>query len=125
MAQETDEFHHHAILVASDEKVDACATKGCHEEKNDTHACVEGKESEPHEHQIDSDAACPKPEVGEDVHHGKEQHAGGGSLGADVRLQLHDLIRFSTHQPCRSGIVEGKACDGEFEYLPEGNGAGA
>ena len=57
--------------------------------------------------------------MGEDVHHGEEEHTGGGSLGADIGLQLHNLIGFSTHQSCWCGVVKGKARDGEFQYLPE------
>ena len=53
------------------------------------------------------------------MHHGKEQHAGGGSLCTYVRLQLHDFIGLASHQSCRSGIVERKARDGQFQNLPE------
>lgn len=123
VADKTDEFDHHSILVASHEEVDARSTKTSHEEEYDTHSHVDGEDAKRSQYEIDSDTGSPEPEVGEDMHHGEEQHTGGGSLGADVRLQFHDLVGFSTHQSCWCGIVEGKPCDGEFQNLPKGDGA--
>ena len=119
MADELDEFHHHPVLVASNEKIDASTTEAYHEEEHDTHTDINRKNVESRQHQIDSNAARPEPEMGKDVHHGKEQHAGGSALRADVGLQLHNLVWLSTHQSCRSRIVEGEPRDGEFQYLPE------
>ena len=120
---EANKLDYHAILVPSDEEIDAATTEAEHEEEHDGHACPQWQQVPQGKRDIDHDAGCPKPEVGKNVHHGEEQHAGSGPLCTDVGLQLHDFVGFAPHQSCRCGIVEGKARDGEFEDFPEGDRA--
>ncbi len=123
VAEESDEAYDHAVFVAADEEVDAGCAEAEHEEEDDAHADAEGKDAAEGEEEIDEDAGGPEPEVGEDVHHGEEQHGGSGALGADVGFQLHDLVGFAAHESGWRGVVEREAGDGELEDAPEGNGA--
>ena len=51
--------------------------------------------------------------MSQEVHHGIENDAGGGPLGADVLRQLHDAVGFATKAAHGCGVVQGVASDGE------------
>ena len=72
MAEKPDKFDDHTILVAADEEIDASTAEAGHEEEDDAHADIDGQDVEKGESNIDDDAGCPEPEVGKDVHHGKD-----------------------------------------------------
>ena len=62
--------------------------------------------------------------MGKDVHHGEEEYAGGGALGADERLELQNFVGFPTHESCWCGVVEGESRDRELKDSPERNWTG-
>ena len=122
MTDESDELDHHSLLIASDEEIDACSTKAGHQKEHNAHPYIDGENAKRNQYEIDHNARGPEPEVGKDVHHGEEEYTRGGSLGADVGLQLHDFVGFTSHQSCWCRVVKRKACDGEFEDSPERDG---
>ena len=63
------DFHHHAILVTFNEKVDSQSAEASYAEKQNAHSDVDG-----HEDDIQYHGSGPEPEMREDVHHTEEDH---------------------------------------------------
>ena len=114
MAQQLERAHGHSVAVAFHEEIDGQQAEEGHHRQHDAHSPVHRLKNEIQHH-----ARQPEAEMGEDVHHRVEDDRRSGLAGAHVRGQLHDAVGLPAHQSHGSGIVQGKAGNGQLVHFPE------
>ena len=120
LAHPADDFHDQPVAIAPGEEVKSHETKDNNQSQGNAHGRRQRQIAHKHKAQVEEDRSEPKPEVGEDVHHGIQNHRRGGVLLGHVAGELHDAVGLASEPSDGCGVVECVARNSQAVDAPKG-----
>lgn len=103
VGQQAQGFHGQSVFISFLEKVNARTAEGGTDDHEHRHS---GRHFPAIEPQVKEDGESPETEMGKDVHHGIQNHAGCRLGRPYVRCQFHNTVRLAAEKSHRSDVVQ-------------------